>query len=156
MFNKQLRTNIKRLDLQIGELSNEIEELKKTSKYEIKMDKLKVLTELRKDLVNGLSDNHVSYAVIELDRQINDLVVELEKMEDDDVYLTKKQQLDDLTKIRCQLTESKVKESKIAIFGPPVISAVTSGILTLAVLKHEKTDIITSKAFNMVTKPFRG
>ena len=151
MFNKQLRRNIKTLDVQIGELSNELEGLKKDTKYDIKMRTLSDLTDLRSKLV-GRDDKTKSDAVIELDRQIEELTKMIGHLESDEVYTAKLQKLDELTKVRCQLAEAKVKESN----APVIISGVVGISAILLVLNYEKKDIITSKAFSIATKMFKG
>lgn len=151
MFNKQLKQNIKQLDLQIGKLSEELDELKKDGRYEVKIKTLEDLTELRTKLAKSHEDK-VSDAVLELDKQIEELTMLISKFEIDSEYITKQQRLEELTKIRVQLSECKVKESH----APAVISGVIGVSAMLLVLNYEKTDIVTSKAFGMATKLFRG
>jgi predicted RNase H-like nuclease (RuvC/YqgF family) len=151
MFNKQLKKNIKSLDVQIGQLSVELEGLKKDTKYDIKMRTLSDLADLRNKLVKNKEDEKRD-VVIELDRQIEELTALISKVESDEIYLAKVKKLEDLTKVRCQLSEVKVKESNV----PAIISLVGSVGAIVLVLKHEKVDIITSKAFSMATKMFRG
>jgi predicted RNase H-like nuclease (RuvC/YqgF family) len=151
MFNRQLRKNIKSLDAQIGELSRELEGLKKDTKYDVKMRTLSDLVELRSKLVRKDGDEK-SDVVIELDRQIEELARMIEYLESDEVYTAKLHKLDELTKVRCQLSESKTKESNI----PVILSGVVSISSILIVLKHEEANVITSKAFGMIPKMFRG
>lgn len=99
MFNKQLKANIKDLDLQISKLGKEIAETEDPNTTEIKV-----------------------------------------------------MRLEELTKVRCLLAESKVKESN----APIIISGVIYGVVVLAVLKHEKTDVITSKAMGIALSLFKG
>lgn len=100
MFNRQLRTNIKQLDLQIGILTKEL--------YVLGTD-------------------------------------------DETEYEMKVQKMEDLTKLRCQLAESKVKDSHAGV----LITGAFGIVGTLIVLHYEKTDVVTSKAFGMV-KMFKG
>lgn len=153
MFNKQLRHNIVALDAQIGELSKELEGLKKDTKYDVKIRTLMDLTELRSKLVNkDDKDKSKSDVIVELDRQIEELTKMVAHLESDESYMTKFKKLEDLTNIRCQLSEAKVKESNV----PVIISGVIGLGGILLVLKHEKAEIITSKAFSIATKMFRG
>lgn len=147
MFNKQLRINIADIDTQIGVLSKEIEEHKKDSKYEIKMEKLQALTELRFKL--GKVDEK-SDTIIELDKQIEELAKVIGHLEKDEVYLEKLKKLEDLTKIRTQLSDSKVKES----LAPHLISGALGLGAVLLVLNYEKTEIIRGQAFGVAMKLF--
>jgi predicted RNase H-like nuclease (RuvC/YqgF family) len=152
MFRKQLTINIEDLDRQIGTLSNELEELKKDSKYEATMDKLKMLTELRTSLAKGLKENEKSDALSEMDRQIEELTLVVNHLGRDDVYSEKLAKLEALTKVRCQLGESKVKNS----VKPVIVSGLLGMTSMLIVLKYEKDNvIITSKAFSMVSSMFK-
>lgn len=151
MFNRQLKQNIKALDLEIGKLSKEVEGLKKDTKYEVKMRTLTDLTDLRCKLAKDQKDGKLSDVVIELDKQIEELAMMIAKIEVDEVYDRKLKKLEDLTKIRGELSECKVNESN----APAVITGVLGMTTVLMVLKHEKTDIITSKAFNIATKWFK-
>jgi hypothetical protein len=155
MFNKQLRKNIGLLDAEIGELSTELKGLKKDTKYDTKVRMLSDLVDFRTKLAEkedkdkGKSKSDV---IVELDRQIEELTRMLEHLASDEVYEAKVKKLEDLTKIRCLLAEAKVKESN----APAIIGLVGSISAILLVLKHEKADIITSKAFSIATKMFRG
>lgn len=152
MFNKQIRRNIKDLDVQIGKLTKEIEEMTNDNKYEVTMDKLKDLTELRGLLAKGLKEDETSDSLLELDKQIEELAKAIQMLRRDESYSDKMKKLEELTKIRCQLEESKVKNS--------VKPVVTSGLLSIAsiaiILKYEETDVITSKAMSIATSMFRG
>jgi len=152
MFNKQLRQNIEALDAQIGELSKELEGIGKDTKYEVTIRKLKDLTELRGNLTKGKEDKVLSDAVVELDKQIEELAKIIATVQIDEEYEAKVRKLEDLTKVRSQLSEVRSKESNAAA----VISGVVGISSVIMVLKHEKTDIITSKAFSIATKLFRG
>ncbi len=150
---KQLNVNIKDLDLQISKLSKELEELEQDSKYETTMAKLKDLTELRVSLAKSLKDNAKNLdSMIEMDKQIEELTAKLDLIERNDKYSEKLSKLEALTKVRCQLAESKVNGS----IKPVVISGLFGLTSVLIVLKYEETEVITSKAFNMATSMFRG
>ena len=151
MFNKQLRNNIKTLDAQIGELSKELEGLRKDTKYDAKIRVLSDLTDLRVKLVKN-ADDAKSDIVIELDSQIEELAMMVRHLESDEIYNEKVKKLEDLTNIRCQLAEVKIKESH----APAIVSLIGGVGTILLVLKHEKADVITSKAFSIATKMFRG
>lgn len=151
MFNRQLRKNIKALDVQIGELSTELAGLKKDTKYDQKVRTLGDLVEFRSKLVKNKEDEK-SDVVIELDRQIEELTKMISHLASDEVYTAKMNKLDELTKIRSQLSEAKVNESNT----PAVITGVIGLSAILLVLKHEEANIITSKAFSIATKMFRG
>lgn len=88
----------------------------------------------------------------ELDVKIGELTKELESAEDSVEYHVIAEKIDALTKVRCQLTESKVSES----YSKEIISGLIGVGAMVLVLKHEKTDIITTKAFSMATKLFKG
>lgn len=156
MFGNNLRTNINDLDLQINKLSKEIEKLERDCKYDKKMDKLKSLAELRVQLAKEDGDETGKEIKILIDSQIWQLIKEVEELEKDEVYLDKLKKLEDLTKIRCQLAESRAKNTN-SLVGPAIISGLFGLSAMLIVLNYEKNDtIITSKAFGMVTKMFRG
>lgn len=152
MFNKQLRNNIKALDAQIGELTKELEGLKKDTKYDVKTRTLGDLIEFRCKLMKGREDKAPSGVVLELDKQIEELTMLIQHIESDEVYTAKAQKLDDLTKIRCQLSDAKVKESN----APTIITGLVGLSAIVLVLKHEEANVITSKAFSIATKMFRG
>lgn len=149
MFNKQLKLNIADIDTQIGVLSKEIEEHKRDSKYEIKMEKLTALTEIRSKL-GRVDDEKKSEAIIELDKQIDELTKVVGRLEKDEEYSAKLKKLEDLTKIRTQLSDSKVRES----LAPHLISGALGLGAVLLVLNYEKTDIIRGQAFGLATKLF--
>jgi predicted RNase H-like nuclease (RuvC/YqgF family) len=149
MFNKQLKTNISDIDAQIGVISKEIQEHQRDIKYDIKMDKLQALVELRIKLTK-VDDKNKSEAVIELDKQIEELTKVIEHLERDDEYLAKVKKLEDLTKIRNQLSDSKVNES----VTPQLISGALSVGAVLLVLNYEKTEIIRGQAFGVAMRLF--
>jgi len=149
---KQLNVNIKDLDLQIGKLAKELEKLKKDNKYEATIDKLTSLTELRVQLAKSLKDDETSEAVLEMDKQIEELTKKLQHLGRDEEYSDKLKTLEELTKIRCQLVESKEKGS----VKPIVVSGLLSIASVALILKYEETEVITSKAFGMATSMFRG
>jgi predicted RNase H-like nuclease (RuvC/YqgF family) len=152
MFNKQLRHNIKSLDAQIGELSKELEGLKKDTKYDSKIRMLSDLIGFRTQLAGKNEKDSKSDAIVELDRQIEELTKLVENLVSDEVYIAKMQKLEELTKVRCLLAEAKVKESN----APAIIGLVGSISGILLVLNYEKKDIITSKAIGIATKLFGG
>ena len=152
MFNKQLKVNIKQLDLQISKLSEELEDVEKDSKYEITMEKLETLTKLRTQLAQSLKEKETSDAILEMDKQIEELTKIVENLGRDDVYTSKMAKLDELIKMRGQLTESKVKSSHTSL----LVSSGVSIASVLLVLHYEKAEVVTSKAFSMATKMFRG
>lgn len=149
MFNKQLKLNIADIDAQIGVLSKEIEEHKRDGKYEVKMEKLEALMELRFKL-GKVDENNKSETIIELDKQIEELTMVIGHLEKDEEYSTKLKKLEDLTKIRTQLSDSKVRES----LAPHLISGALGLGAVLLVLNYEKTDIIRGQAFGLATKLF--
>lgn len=157
-MSKQLRRNIKALDVEIGELSKEINGLKQDTKYDVKMRTLSDLVKLRTDLVTRNEKFEISEDVIvELDKQIEELTKMISHLESDENYLSKVKKLEDLTKVRCQLSEAKTNESNMATYVPAVIGVVGGISAVLLVLNYEhKDEIITSKAFGIATKMFRG
>lgn len=155
MFNKQLTTNIAEIDAQIGALSKEIEEQKKDVKYEVKMEKLQALAELRCKLGKVEGENMVD-TVVELDKQIEELTKVVSHLESDGSYSEKLKKLEDLTKIRTQLAESRAKESIVNQILPHAITGALGICTVMMVLKYEKTDVITGQAFGLATKLFRG
>jgi chromosome segregation ATPase len=158
MFNKQLRRNIKSLDEQIGKLTLELVGMKKDTKYDAKMRTLSDLSELRSKLaMKNEKDGTKCDAIVEIDRQIEELTQLIGELESDEVYIAKVKKLEDLTKVRCQLAESKAKESNMSTYVPAIISGVVGISLTMIVLKYEKEDIVTAKnTFGIVTRMFRG
>lgn len=151
MFNKQLRKNIEAMDLQIGNLSEELHSLKRDTKYDVKIKTLTDLVEVRSKLTKN-EDSSRNDTINELDKRIEEITMVLGQLEYDEEYSAKVKRLEELTSIRCQLADAKVKESN----APAIISGVIGVSAVLLVLHHEKTDIITSKAFSMATKMFRG
>lgn len=151
MKNKQLKMNIEQLDLRIAKLGTEIENMGMNNGYESKMGTLTDLMNLRDQLKKNYGDKP-SDAIKELDRQIDELAVELKNYNKDDIYQTKLKNLEALTKVRCQLDESRIKGSN----APVLISGLLGVASILLVLHYEKTDIVTSKAISMATSLFRG
>ena len=133
MFNRQLKQNIKALDLEIGKLGKEIEGLKRDTKYEVKMRTLTDLTELRCKLAKGKDEKNLSNIVIELDRQIEELAMVIAKTGVDEVYAAKLKKLEDMSKIRAELSECKVNESN----APAIITGLMGIATVVMVLKHE-------------------
>jgi predicted RNase H-like nuclease (RuvC/YqgF family) len=151
MFNKQLRKNIKALDVQIGELSTELAGLKKDTKYDVKVRTLGDLVDFRTKLVQNKGDEK-SEVVAELDKQIEELTKMISHLASDEVYTAKMNKLEELTKVRSLLSEAKVKESN----APAIITGVIGLSAIALVLKHEEANVITSKAFSIATSMFRG
>jgi hypothetical protein len=151
---KQLNVNINDLDLQISRLTKELEVTKRDSKYEATMEKLKALAELKTTL--GKTDDKVndqpSDAVIELDKQIEELTKIIHNLSRDEEYSDKLAKLEALTKVRTQLAESRT----LASVKPVVVSGLLSIASVAIVLKYEETGVITSKAFDMAKGMFRG
>ena len=152
MLKRHLATNIEYLDAQIGKISKELEGVKQDTKYDVKMSKLESLVEIRCKLEKTVKEGEISDAIVELDKQIEELIKIMTVLEKDEYYTTKMQKLNDLTKLRNELAESKIKGS----YMPLVITGVLGATQLLMVLKHEKTDVITSKAFGWVPNLFRG
>lgn len=90
--------------------------------------------------------------VNELDVRVSKLYQELDKAEDDTERKRIVEQIKDLADLRNKLSEVKTRESLVPIVVPGVIGI---GAMLL-VLNYEKTGIVTSKAFAMATKMFRG
>lgn len=149
MFNKQLKINIADIDSQIGVISKEIEEHKRDNKYEVKMEKLQTLIELRSKL-GKVEEENKSETIIELDKQIEELTKVVAHLEKDEEYSAKLKKLEDLTKIRTQLSETKVKES----LAPHLISGALGLGTVLLVLNYEKTEIIRGQAFGVAMRLF--
>lgn len=61
-------------------------------------------------------------------------------------------ELEKLIELRCDLAESRDRES----YGPLVVSGLIQAAGILLVLHYEKTDVITSKVFGMATGLFKG
>lgn len=88
-----------------------------------------------------------------IDERIEVLIEQLDALEDnsgDEELLTS--EINELTKIRKTLSENKVSESYLK----EVIQLVGGFGAIALVLKYEKTEIITSKAFGLATSLFRG
>lgn len=94
----------------------------------------------------------------QLHKNINAIDVEIgvlsEELIDskDNTYDAITAKIDKLAEIRSKLIESKVNDS----YSKEIVSGVIGILGMVLVLKHEKTDIITSKAYAMATKLFRG
>ena len=86
-----------------------------------------------------------------MDRQIGELTEKLKGFEDAVEYETTMTKVEDLTKVRCQLAESRTLGSNAKEWIAGSLGFAT----TVLVLKHEKTDVITSKAFGLASKLFR-
>lgn len=86
-----------------------------------------------------------------IDVKIGNLIEELsetEKQEEQEMILVK---IDDLTKIREKLSNNKVSES----YSKELISGAIGLTSMVLVLRFEKADIITSKAFGLVPNLFK-
>ena len=99
MKNKQLKANIKAIDVEIAKLNNELIHAEEEQEYD-------------------------------------GIVERIEK----------------LTYLRCKLSESKVNDS----YSKEILSGAIGIAGMVLVLHYEKADAITSKAFSMATKMFRG
>lgn len=88
----------------------------------------------------------------ELDKEIGTIVCSMNETDDVESLQVMIETLGKLTELRDKLSSNKVNES----YAKEIISgAIAIGGL-LIVLKHEESNIITSKAFSMATKLFRG
>lgn len=87
-----------------------------------------------------------------VDEHINALMVKLIEEEDDSEIANIQKKIDDLTEVRNKLSSDKVNES----YSKEIVAGLISIGGIVLVLKHEKADIITTKAFSMATKLFRG
>lgn len=153
MTNKQLRLNIKHLDSQIKTLCEEVETLEKDNDYDIVVGKLRDLVEIREKLAKSQEDNDIlSDAVKELDAQIETQANMLNGLDRDAEYNSKLNKLEELVKIRVELAESKTKDSQL----PAIISGTIGLVSMLMVLNYEKDNVVTTKAFNMMPRMFRG
>lgn len=68
-------------------------------------------------------------------------------------------QIKELTELRTRLAESKVSErlfDKVKLSPDVLVSGAISVASILIILKYEEKDVITSKAFGLATKLFRG
>lgn len=155
MFNRQLKKNIKALDVEIGKLSEEINNLQVDVSYDRNIKVLTDLTELRAKLVKDQSEGELSNAVKELDDKIESLTTEIVGYEINDVYLTKLKKLEELTRVRAGLSECKVKESNSRVVIPVLVSGAVSISAILLILKYEEENVITSKSLNIAMKLFR-
>lgn len=86
-----------------------------------------------------------------LDIEIGVLTKELVDSKGDD-YEEISSKIERMTEIRASLANDKVTGS----YSKEIISGAVAIAGLVLVLKHEKTDIITTKAFSMATKLFRG
>lgn len=86
------------------------------------------------------------------DLYICNLMSELLIEEDEDKLELIQKKIDKATELRCKLSESKVADS----YTKEIITGAIGIGSMILVLKHEKADIITTKAFSMATKMFRG
>lgn len=75
----------------------------------------------------------------------------LKGVDDESEYEIILTRIEDLTKVRCQLAESKTLMSNAKDWIAGSLGVAT----TMMVLKHEKTEVITSKAFGLAGKLFR-
>lgn len=87
-----------------------------------------------------------------IDAQIGKLMEELIVEVNRDTYEEIQSKIDDLTKTRTAMSESIARESN----AKEIITGVIGLVATTAVLKHENINVITSKAFGIATKMFRG
>ena len=87
-----------------------------------------------------------------MDLKIAKLTEELEELGDFKKIEETMVKLERLTELRCKLSES----SKLGSVKPAVVTGLFGVVSMVMVLKYEEKDIITSKAFNMVTSMFRG
>lgn len=151
MFNK-LNGNIKNLDLEIRKISEELEEMPGLSEYEATIERLKDLTELRSDLADSLEDGDSRESLTLIDNQIKIQLVKLKGLDRGSDYADKLKTLDELSKIRGQLNSSKGNET--------LKSSLLSGAMSLTslvmILKHEETNVITTKAYDIFRGAFRG
>lgn len=94
----------------------------------------------------------VNVNIKDLDVRIGQLNEELLELEDSEEIEKTIKQIEQLTDIRCKLSES----NKLGSIKPVVVSGLFGVASMVMVLKYEEKDIITSKAFGMVTNMFRG
>lgn len=88
----------------------------------------------------------------ELDIRISNLYEEIGKAENNDDRKRLVDQAKDLADLRNKLSEVKTRESIV----PLVIPAVAGLAAIFMVIRHEETNIITSKALGFAQKMFRG
>lgn len=94
-----------------------------------------------------------------IDERIAVLMEELDNDESGEQTIFISMKLERLIEMRDKLSQNKVNESnsKEIISGALGIGASLVGIVGLKmVLKYEETDVVTSKAFSMLPKLFRG
>ena len=149
MFNKQLKRNIADIDAQIGGISKEIREYQRDNKYDIKMEKLDALIELRVKL-DKIESKEKSDTIVELDKQIEELTMAVAYYERDEEYSAKLKKLDDLVKVRNQLSENRIGES----VAPQLVSGALGLGTVLLVLNYERTEIIRGQAFGVAMRLF--
>lgn len=87
-----------------------------------------------------------------MDKHIGKLMQELVVEPHSDTYEEIQSKIDDMTKVRTQMSESIARESN----SKEVLTGVIGLVATTVVLKHENLNVITSKAFSLATKMFRG
>ena len=87
-----------------------------------------------------------------VDEHINKLIEELIQTDDKDKADEIQKNIDNATELRCKLSSNKVDES----YSKEIVTGLIGIAGMVLVLQHEKADIITSKAFSMATKMFRG
>ena len=87
-----------------------------------------------------------------LDLEIEKLHAQLADADDNAEYGDIIERIEQLTDLRCKLSESKVLSSH----SKEIISGLIGIAGMVLVLKHEQTEVITTKAFSMATKMFRG
>lgn len=87
-----------------------------------------------------------------LDKEIGEITLKLAKAEKEEDVAKMTKRIDELTKIRTQLSNDLVNES----YSKEIIAGAVSIASILLVLKYEEDNIITTKAFSMIPKMFRG
>ena len=87
-----------------------------------------------------------------IDEEIGKLTEGLVDLAGTDEYGKNIKRIDELTNIRTKLIEGSGDKAikELLLSGTVTLTSI------LLVLKYEKADIITSKAFSMATKMFRG
>lgn len=90
--------------------------------------------------------------IIALDLQIDELMKKLIAAKDEEGRKVIFSEIEQLSELRCKLANSKVSES----YTKEVLAGLISVSGMILVLKHEKADVITTKAFSMAQKLFRG
>lgn len=84
-----------------------------------------------------------------LEEKLSTFYLDYDNQDDYDKTVAK---LKELIELRNKLSETKVNES----ITPQVVSGLIGIASIILVLKFEKTEVITSKAFGMAGKMFRG